>query len=118
MEDYIIREIDKIGDVLALIASKLGLGTYAFPTDQLAVQMNTELVNDLDVDIYELLSKDNPLEYLVSEKGFSDRNLESLAVMMYQAGPTSDTLETFIKSTAAYLNQKGVFSFALHSVIN
>ena len=117
MEDYLIREIDKIGEMLALIASKLGLGTYAFPTDQLAVQMNTELVNDLDVDIYELLAKDNPLEYLVSERGFNDRNLESLAMMMYQAIPASDALDAFIKNTAEYLNHKGVFSFALHSIV-
>lgn len=118
MEDYLIREIDKIGEMLALIASKLGLGTSAIQSDALAGQLNVELLQSLDIDIYEILSKDNPLEYLVSEKGFSDRNLESLAMMMYQAIPSSSSLDAFIKNTAEYLNHKGVFSFALHSIIS
>ena len=118
MEDYLIREIDKIGEMLALIASKLGLGTFAFQSDALAGQLNSEMVQGLDIDIYELLAKDNPLEYLVSERGFNDRNLESLAMMMYQAIPASDALDAFIKNTAEYLNHKGVFSFAMHSIVS
>ena len=38
-------------------------------------------------------------------------------MMMYQTIPASDALDAFIKNTAEYLNHKGVFSFALHSII-
>lgn len=117
MEDYLIKEIDKIGEMLALIATRLGLGSYAVQSESLAQQMNTELTNHLNINVHELLAMSDPLEFLISERGFNDRNIESLALMMYQTIPSSDRLNAFLKGTTDYLDHKGLFSFSLHSIV-
>lgn len=117
MEDYLIKEIDKIGEMLALIASRLGLGSHAVQSESLARQVNTELTNHLNINVNELLAMPEPLEFLVSERGFNDRNIESLALMMYQTIPSSDRLNAFLKGTTDYLDHKGLFSFSLHSIV-
>ena len=117
MEDFLMKEIDKISEMLSIIASKLGLGSYVVPSEELAEQLNRELVGRLDIDIYELLEMFNPIEYLVSQQEFSDSSIESLAIMLHQAMPESNALNMFIKSATEYLDNRGFFSFALHSIL-
>ena len=115
MEDYLIREIDRIGELLACIASKLGLGSMPERSEVLARELNSELVKALDVDYEALLAMPAPIEYLVVEKEFTNANLEELAVMMYRSVPASDVLNGFLSEVTAYLDHQGVFSFVLHS---
>jgi hypothetical protein len=116
MEDYLIREIDRIGEMLAYIASKLGLGSMPEQSEVLGRQLNSELVKALDIDYEVLLAMSAPIEYLVVEKCFTNANLEELAVMMYRALPASDKLNGFLSDVTAYLDHQGVFSFVLHSI--
>lgn len=116
MEDYLTREIDKIAELLGAIASKLGLGSHTKPSNELATQLNSELADKLDIDILELLSMENPLSFLISERGFSDSSIELLTLMLYQTTPPSASLDLFIKNATKHLDSKGFISFSLHSI--
>ncbi len=117
MEDFLKKEIDKIAEVLGLIASKLGLGSLIIPSEELTQQLNAELAASLDIDIHQLLEMKNPVEYL-SERGFSDNAIELLAIMLYQATPQTEALNMLIKNVVDYLDDKGYISFMLHSIID
>ena len=117
MEDFLKKEIDKVAEVLGLIASKLGLGSLTIPSEVLTQQLNAELAASLDIDVRQLLEMPNPVEYLVSDKGFSDNAIELLAIMICQATPQTEALNKLIKNVVDYLDNKGYISFALHSMI-
>ena len=117
MEDFLKKEIVKIAEVLGLIATKLGLGSLTIPSEELTQQLNAELAASLDIDVRQLLEMSNPVEYLVSDKGFSDNAIELLAIMICQVTPDANELNLFIKDIVDYLDNKGYISFALHSMI-
>lgn len=117
MEDFLKKEIDKIAEVLGFIASKLVLGSLTIPSEELTQQLNAELAASLDIDVRQLLEMPNPVEYLVSDKGFSDNAIELLVIMICQATPDANELNLFIKDIVDYLDNKGYISFALHSMI-
>mgnify|MGYP003391423221 CR=1 FL=1 len=116
MEDFLKKEIDKIAEVLGLIASKLGLGSLTIPSEELTQQLNAELAASFDIDIHQLLEMSNPLEYL-SERGFSDNAIELLAIMLYQAIPQTEVLNRLIKNVVDYLDNKGYIASMLHSIV-
>ena len=118
MEDFLMKEIDKIGEMLSLIASKLGLGGTTPQSEEMALQLNSELVDKLDIDIYHLLEMPQPLDYLTSERGFSNSNIESLTLMLHQTLPSSEALSAFVKNATDYLDNNGYISFELHSITN
>lgn len=116
MEDFLMKEIDKISEMLGLIATKLGLESLTIPSEELTQQLNAELAASFDIDIHQLLEMSNPLEYL-SERGFSDNAIELLAIMLYQAIPQTEVLNRLIKNVVDYLDNNGYISFMLHSIV-
>ncbi|MBQ3881986.1 MAG: hypothetical protein II730_05740 [Bacteroidales bacterium] len=117
-QDYIIKEIGKFGEMLAKIAMRLGiLGNEVAPPDNLPDALKTELLEEAGLDTDYLLSLENPLEYLISEKGLTNQDLETLTIMLLKAGPMTEALESFGNDVMAYLDHEGVFSFALHGML-
>ena len=114
-QDYILKEIGKIGAMLQEIAVKLGILDGMTPSDNLPEQLSSELVTGLGLDPEELLSKESPIEYLVSEIGFSPENLETLAVLVARTY-SSEKADAFVSDVRGYLDHLGLFSFALHSL--
>ena len=93
MEDYIRREIDKIGKMLAAILQKIGI-LRETKSDDLVNVAKLELVEGLNLDIDELLKKEDFIEILIDEYNFNYDNLEKFADLLFDfIEATDDTDE-------------------------
>lgn len=82
MEDYILREIDKIGKVIQAILEKARLVKAA--RDVSVYQMTkTELLAKLDLDVDALLNREGFIDVLIQEYGFSHENLDKFAELLF-----------------------------------
>lgn len=83
MEDFIMREINKIGKLIEALLTKIGIlrrsGSYSYLYDYTKV----ELAEKLNVDIDTLLGNDDFADILIREHGFSDDNLEKFAELLF-----------------------------------
>ena len=116
MEDYIIREIDRIGEMLLLIARRLGLFDDAMPDYSLA-EVKAEFVKagcPIDLDL--LLQQDNPVLYLVEKEKLSDHGLETMMDIVFHSDLDEERKQALLNNALAYLDGKGYFSFRLHSL--
>lgn len=93
MEDYIIREIDRIGEMLMLVAKRLGL-----------------FLDDV------LLQQEAPVRYLVEQEKLSDQGLETMVDIIFHSDLDDAKKEALLNDALAYLNGKGYFSFKLQSL--
>ena len=78
MEDFLIREIDRLGEMLLMIARKLGLLDGDTP-DYSMTDVKDEFGKagcPLDLDM--LLQQENPVWYLVQQEKLSDHGLETM----------------------------------------
>ncbi len=119
-KDYILREIEKIGEILQAIGQKLFGGdnsyTSNFGNEDAVTNM---LLSQLNFDINKLDVLDNSEfeEYITNLAGFNYDNIEYLAGLLLQTGLTSNfgkSQEYLIKSLRLYeyLNIKTkTFSF-------
>ena len=117
MEDYIIREIDRLGEMLLLIARKLGLLDGDTPDYSL-----TDVKDEFDkagcpIDLEALLQRENPVWYLVEEEKLSDHGLETMIDIIFHSDLDEDRKHALLQDAIAYLDGKGYFSFRLHSLI-
>ena len=56
MEDYILREINRIGELIAALLDKIGLLKKSGAPELIRETAKTELAEQLDLDIHPLLA--------------------------------------------------------------
>ncbi len=116
MEDYILREIDRLGEMLLLIARRLGLLDGDTP-DYSLTDVRDELGKaSLPFDLDAVLRQENPILYLVEECKLSDHGLETFIDILFHSNMEEDRKAALLKDALAYLDGKGYFSFRLHSL--
>ena len=115
MEDYLIREIDRIGEMLLMIAKRLGI--HIGPDAILPLRQIDKVIAEsgLSIDINMILSLENPIIYLVEKKEFSDKALETFTELILHSYVSDEIKHSFLKSVITYLDNKGYYSFTLHS---
>lgn len=116
MEDFILREIDRLGQMLLLIARRLGLFDSSTHDYTLAdVKDEFEKVN-FPLDLDEILQMDNPIWYLVENEKLGNHGLETFIDILYHSDMDEAKKDALLEDAVAYLNGKGFFSFKLHSL--
>lgn len=118
MEDYLIREIDRIGELMVQIARRLGLfgeQRGVIPIDDIKAEVAD---SELEFDIDEVLGQDHPVIWLVEQKHFSDKALETFTDILMHSDTDEETKQTFLHCSVSYLDSKGYFSFLLHSYLD
>jgi len=122
MEDYLIREIDRIGELLLKLAGRLGLFLEEAPQYSISdVQKEMEKVKhslkiDSDLDIEAILSMDQPLEYLTDSENLSDSALEAFVEIVLHTDIDPSKKSRLLEDTLRYFDGKGYYSFKLHSL--
>ena len=116
MEDYIIREIDRIGEMLMLVAKRLGLFLDDVPDYSLVDVKEEFLKNGCSIDMDVLLQQEAPVRYLVEQKKLSDQGLETMIDILFHSDLDDAKKEALLNDAFAYLNGKGYFSFKLQSL--
>lgn len=116
MEDYILKEIDKIGQMLVLIARKLGLFDNHTP-HYTAEDVREEFRNgDIPFDLDAVLGQENPVLYLVEEIKLTDAGLEMFMEIVFHSDIDTQIKNALLEDTLIYLDRKGNYSFRLHSL--
>ncbi|MBR3075916.1 MAG: hypothetical protein IKH11_09235 [Bacteroidales bacterium] len=116
MEDYIIREIDRLGEMLLMIARRLGL-LDGVTQDCSLTDIKDEFEkagNPIDLDT--LLQQENPVWYLVETGKISDHGLETFIDILFHSDLEEGRKAALLKDALAYLDGKGYYSFRLHSL--
>ena len=118
MEDFILREIDRLGEMLLMIARKLGLLDGDTPDYSL-----TDVKDEFDkaacpIDLDALLEQENPVWYLVETEKISDHGLETFIDILFHSDLGEDLKVALLDDALAYLDGKGFFSLRLHSLIS
>ena len=116
MEDYIIREIDRIGEMLLMIARRLGLLDSAPPYYSLTVVKDEFGKAGCPIDLDNLLQQENPVLYLVEEEKLSDHGLETMMDIIFHSDLDESRKQSLLDDAIAYLESKGDFSFRLQSL--
>lgn len=89
MEDYILREIDKIGKLIEALLQKAGILRRSRAGEAVCETARTELAEALDLDIDTLLAREDFIGVLTREYGFSDENLEKFAELLFDFAAAS-----------------------------
>lgn len=118
MEDYILREIDKIGQMLTLIAKRLGLFDNHTPDYTLADVKQEFKDGKLTLNLDTILQSDNPVLYLVGEMKLSDTALETFVEIIFHSDLCVEKKNALLEDALMYLDSKGNYSFRLHSLTN
>lgn len=116
MEDYILREIDRIGEMLTLIAKRLGLFDIQTPNYTLEDAMTEFRNGNLPFNLSAVLEQENPVLYLVEQQNLSDAALETFIEIVFHSDLSEPKKEALLKDALTYLDRKGNFSFRLHSL--
>ena len=116
MEDYILREIDRLGEMLLMIARRLGLLDGDTPDYSLADVKNEFGMAGCPIDLEMLLQQENPVRYLVEKEKISDHSLETMIDIIFHSDLGEDRKQALLSDALAYLDGKGYFSFRLHSL--
>ena len=116
MEDYILREIDRLGEMLLMIARRLGLLDGDTPDYSLADVKDEFGMAGCPIDLEMLLQQENPVWYLVEKEKISDLGLETMIDIIFHSDLDEDRKQALLSDALAYLDGKGYFSFRLHSL--
>jgi hypothetical protein len=116
MEDFILREIDRLGEMLLLIARKLGLLDDGTPDYSLTDVKDEFGRSGCPIDLEMLLQQENPVWYLVEKEKLSDRGLETLMDILFHSDLDEARRNALLKDVLAYLDGKRCYSFRLHSL--
>ena len=117
MEDYLIREIDRLGEMLLLIARKLGLLDSTVPDYTLSDVKDEFGKAACPIDLEALLQQENPVWYLAENEKISDHGLETMIDIIFHSDLDEDRKQALLSDALAYLDGKGYFSFRLHSFL-
>mgnify|MGYP001063378443 CR=1 FL=1 len=106
MEDYILREIDKIGKLIEALLQKAGILRRSGAGEAVCETARTELAEALDLDIDTLLAREDFIGVLTREYGFSDENLEKFAELLFDFAAASPDLACGMTAIYRYLDEK------------
>ena len=118
MEDYLIREIDKIGEMLMHVARRLGLigqETPKYSVEDVKAEFGKA---SLPLELDAILQKPNPVRYLVDTKKLSDQGLEAFVDIVFHSDLPDPQKQALLADALAWLDSKGYYSFRLHSLEN
>lgn len=113
MEDYILREIDKIGKIIEALLLKMGVLKKSNSGESLYEATKIELLEKLDLDIDNLLEEDNFVDILIEEYEFNGDNLEKFAELLFdfvaasKDNPPRAKFITNITTIYKYLDKNG-----------
>jgi len=110
MEDYILREINRIGELIAALMAKIGLMRQSASPEQIRTTAKTELAEKLDIDIDTLLDEADFIGRLTDEYGFGDQELDKFAELLFDMVAASEQHAERLRLAAAaiysYLDAK------------
>ena len=118
MEDILLREIDRIGEMMLMIARRLGLFGGKKPDYSISNVKEEISKASLEIDLESVLKQENPVCYLVEEKKFSDRALETFMEILFYSDIEESKKRALLSDTLTYLDGKGYVSFKLHSLVS
>ena len=116
MQDFILKEIDRLGEMLAHIARKLGLmggGAVDYTVAHVKEEFSLE---GFPVALDEILSHENPVWFLVEEVKLSDQALESFIDILFHSDLDETVKNGMLDAALAYFAGKGYFSFRLYGL--
>ncbi|MBO7070194.1 MAG: hypothetical protein J6W09_02750 [Bacteroidales bacterium] len=116
MEDYILREIDRIGEMLMKIARKMGLFLDDVPKYSISDAQAEFERADCTIDLDSLLNQEFPVQFLVQEKGLSVQALELIVDIIFHSDAEESKKVSLLNDALSYLDGKGYYSFKLHSL--
>lgn len=116
MEDYIIREIDRIGEMLMLVAKRLGLFLDDVPDYSLVDVKEEFRKTECPIDMDALLQQETPVWYLVEQEKLSDQGLETMIDIIFHSDLDETKKEAMLNDALAYFDGKGYFSFKLQAL--
>ena len=118
LEEFILREIDRLGEMLLIIARKLGLQEDVMP-DYSLLDVKDEFDKAVcPINLDALLEQENPVWYLVETEKISDHGLETFIEILFHSDLDEDRKAAILHDALAYLDGKGFFSFKLHALSN
>lgn len=112
MEDYILREINRIGELITALLDKAGLLKKSGAPELIREAAKTELAEKLNLDIDALLAQEDFTATLVGQYGFSDADLDKFAELLFDLVAASDDRTERLRLAAgvgalySYLDQK------------
>lgn len=113
MEDYILREINKIGLIIVALIEKLRLARSVSSENDAYEVVKSEMQTELKFNVEELIIKGERAEDIAKRHQFNDENLEKFAELLYEFQQSTDNIELkflyidTIKSIYRYLEGKG-----------
>ena len=116
MEDYILKEIDRLGEMLLMIARRLGLLDGNKPDYSLTDIKDEFGMAGCPIDLEMLLQQENPVRYLVETEKISDHGLETFIDILFHSDVGEDRTAALLTDALAYLDGKSHFSFRLHAL--
>lgn len=116
MEDYIIREIDRIGELLLKVARKMGLFLDDVPKYTISDVKNEMEKLKMSLDIDAVLTQESPILYLVEREKVSDNGVEAFVELIYHSDLEESRKVAVLNEALHYLDGKGNYSFRLHSL--
>ena len=116
MEDFILKEIDKLGEMLRMIARKLGLLDGSNPDYTLADVKDEIGKSGLPFDLDAVLQQENPVWYLTQTAKLSDAALETFIEILFHADLDESVKAALLADALAYFDGKGYYSFRLHAL--
>ncbi len=117
MEDFILKEIDKLGEMLRMIARKLGLLDGSSPNYTLDDVKDEVGKSGLPFDLDTILQQENPVWYLTQTAKLSDSALETFIEILFHSDLDESAKAALLADALAYLDGKGNFSFKLHALV-
>ena len=117
MEDFILREIDKIGELLFYLARKLGIYKENIPNFTVADVKSEFKHAELDIDLDAIVNQKFPISYLVEEQKVSFKALEALTdIIVHTSDIGPQKKKEILDDAVRYMDSKGYISFRLYSL--
>lgn len=117
MDDFILREIDRMGEMLLKIAKRLGLLDSEAPDYSLSDVKEQFGKADFPYELDAVLQQESPVGYLVDTGKISDAGLETFIDIIFHSDLEEGQKAALLNDALAYLDGKGYFSFKLHSLL-
>jgi len=116
MEDYLIREIDRIGEMMVEIARRLGiLSNTASRINQVKLKDSFADMK-LELNLDEIIKMEFPIQYLVEEQNFTDNAIEGFTNLIAHSDFDQNAVRNLLNDAITYLDGRGYYSFLLHSL--
>ncbi len=84
MEDFILREIDKIGTLLRALLERAGMLVHSDDPGEMLAVVRTELLEGLGTELDALLDDPDPGRRLAERHGFREEHLEQFARLLFE----------------------------------